>query len=62
MDRPQYDLKGIGLHRDQIDLLTLARPKRQIRMDATLVKTGLLFVAAVTLAVLLSAARTALYT
>ena len=60
MDRPQYDLRGIGLHRDQIDLLSLARPKRRIRMDASLIRTGLVFAAALTLAVLLRVALTAL--
>ena len=41
MDRPQYNLRGIGLHRDQVDLLRF--------------RTGSLFAATLTLTLVLIA-------
>jgi len=61
MDRPKYDLKGLGLHRDQVDLLCyLRRTKeriavRRITMDAALIRTGSLFAATLVLALALIA-------
>ena len=62
MDRPEYDLKGIGLHRDQVDLLCCLRRLRRPRNgeSATLLSAGLLFAVALALALVLIAARTAL--